>query len=478
MKKIGILTTFGSWDEAYSPVNVVKHHLLALLRYDYKPVLFVLDCFPQDFEIEGVEIKRVIPTIQFEPYQGIVRHHNVPNVFEKDIAKIVPAFEQHFKGIDILLCQDIIFQDSFLAYNAALRKMVMPKDLKLYHWMHSGPSKRLELGEPMSYLFTLPPQSKLIYMNRFDVVRAAEMYNTFPKDVRVVHNPVDYRLQEGTDALTDQIISHFGCNDADIVAVYPMSTTRMGVGGKQLDKAIKVMAGLKKIGNKVRFIIPNAHANAANEKNEIQKMRDFAQKQGLDPRYELIFTSLIDPQWEHGIPHKVVIELIRYSDIFLFPSVSENCPLILLEAALGKNLMILNEDFSPMKDFVGPNALYFKFDSVITTTNHAGYTDGEDGYYRDCAKIINSELQNNKIYLAYREMRTKFNIDYIFKKQLEPLFFENWDEPVKQEGGNPALGIPAAAEVTQPKDQDLLQLPPQGMPDILEGEEAYGVPGK
>jgi glycosyltransferase involved in cell wall biosynthesis len=477
MKKIGILTTFGSWDEAYSPCNVVKHHLLALVRYGYTPTLFVLDCFPEEFKIEGVDIQRVLPTIKFEPYQGIVQHHNIPNVFEKDIARIVPAMEQAFKDFDILLCQDIIFQDSFLAYNASLRKMVMPKELKLYHWMHSGPSKRLEMGEPMSFLFTLPPQSRLIYMNRYDVVRAAEMYGIYPKDVRVVHNPVDYRLQEGTDDLTDKIISHFGCNEADITAVYPLSTTRMGAGGKQLHKAIKVMAGLKKLGNKVRFIVPNAHANAANEKTEIEKMRNFAKEQGLDPRYELIFTSLIDPKWEHGIPHNVVVQLIRYSDIFLFPTVSENCPLILLEAALGKNLMVLNEDFSPLKDFVGPHALYFKFDSVTTTTNHSGYPDGEDGYFRDCAKIINAELQSNRIYLAYKEIRNKFNIDYIFKKQLEPLFYENWEEEVKAPQGNPALGIPTTGEL-KPTDQDMLELPPQGMPDILEGEEGYGVPGE
>ena len=461
MKKVGILSTFGAWDEAYSPINVVRHQLLSLLRYDYKPVLFVLDSFTPDFAIEGVEIRRVLPTLKFEPYHGIIHHRNVPNEFEKDLAKVVPVYEQQFKDIDVLLCHDVIFQDSFLPYNAALHKMVMPTNLRLFHWTHSGPSKRMaDLQYPINCLFTIPPQSKLIYMNRYDVTRMAEMYGVYQDSIRVVHNPIDYRLQEGIEALTDQIISHFGCNDADIIAVYPLSSTRMGDGGKQLHKALRVMANLKKLGNKVRYIIPNAHANAAAEKEAIQKMRAIGKEYGLDPRYDIIFTSLIDPQWEHGIPHKVVVELMDYADIFLFPSVSENCPLTLLEAAMGKNLLVLNEDFSPMKDFVGPNALYFKFDSVTTVTSHP---QGEDKYYEDVAKIINAELQHNKIYLAHREIRQKFNIDYIFKKQLEPLFFEEQKKEEKKK-------VEVPKDAAEPKDQDMLDLPSQGGPDVL-GEQ-------
>ena len=468
-KKIGIFTTFGAWDESYSPVNVVLYQLKMLVRYKYEPVLFVLDCFPADFKIEGVEIRRVIPTTTFEPYQGIAQHHNIPPQFEKDVAKITPALEQHFKDIEIMLCHDVIFQDSFLAYNAALRKMVMPTGIKFYHWMHSGPSKRpANMSEPVSFLYSLPPRSRLIYMNRYDVVRAAEMYGTFQNNVRVVHNPIDYRLQKNTELLTDDIISHYGLNDADVIAVYPLSTTRMGAGGKQLNKAIKVMAGLKLCGNSVRLIVPNAHANAETEKKAILQMRNLAKEYGLDERYEIIFTSLIDaPKWEHGIPHNIVLQLLRYSDIFLFPSVSENCPLTLLEAALGKNLMVLNEDFTPMKDFVGPYALYFKFDSATTVTSHSGYPDGEDGYYRDVGKVINAELLNNKIYQANKMIRKFFNIDHIFKQQIEPLLFESWvDDKI-----NLAKPIKITEELKgEPfgKDQDLLELAPQGLPDIFD----------
>lgn len=430
-KKVGIFTTFGNWDDAYSPCNVVKNQLLALLRHGYSPTLFVLDVFPEssantlisifDQYKEKVELRRVIPAVAFEPYHGIAQHRNVPNSIEKDVAKITPVLEDQFKDFDVILCHDIIFQDSFLPYNASLHKMIMPKKLQFFHWMHSGPSIRpSDLTPPVSYLYTLPPQSKLVYMNNYDIVRAAEMYGVFPKDVRIVHNPIDYTSFKWIHPVVSRLFDAYRINEADIVAVYPLSTTRMGAGGKQLNKAIKIMGFLKQLGKNVRYIIPNAHANGDNEKIAIAEMLLLGKSYGLNEE-DIIFTSFLGKEYEGGIPHDAVMQLFQYSDLFLFPSVSENAPLILLEAALTKNLLVLNEDFTPMKDFVGPHALYFKFDSVTTVTNHPR---GEDVYFNDVAKIINSHLESNTEYKSKREVRQKFNLDYIFKNQMEPLFFE------------------------------------------------------
>ena len=421
MKRIGIFTTFGGWDEAYSPCNVVKHQLIALVKHGYSPVLFTLENFPKDIAFDGVEVRRVIPVTIFEPYVGIATHRNVPNSLEKDVAKIVPAYNQHFKDIDVMLCHDVIFQDSFFAYNVALHKMVMRKDQIFYHWMHSGPSLRPNpLEYPISCLYSLPPNSRLVYMNQYDIVRAGEMYGVYPNMVRIVHNPIDPLTDATLHPLTKQIYEQGKLYDADVIGVYPLSTTRMSRGGKQLDKAIKIMGYIKKQGQKVRYIIPNAHANAQKEKDAIEAMYTFAKSYGLE-REDLIFTSLIDKQWEHGIPHDVVLQLFGLSDVFLFPSVSENCPLVLLEAAAKKNLLVLNEDFSPMKDFVGGDALYFKFDSVTTVTNHPR---GEDTYYEDVAKITLSELSANRVYRSSVTTRQRFNIFSNFKNELEPLLYE------------------------------------------------------
>lgn len=428
-KNIAIFTTFGSWDDAYSPCQVVKDQLQALVKNGYHPTLFVLDVFPaQEFMKEewvaGFEVSPVIPTIQFEPYKGISATRKVPDVYEHDVAKIRPALEQYLKDFDVVMCHDVIFQDSFFAYNAALQTMVMKTGQLFLHWMHSGPSLRPEdMSLPVGYLNTLPPQSRLVYMNNYDIVRAAEMYNTMPFNVRIVHNPIDYTSFSWVHPIVKKIISEYKVHEADVVAVYPLSTTRMGAGGKQLHKAIKIMGYLKQFGKKVRYIIPNAHANADREKQAIGEMYVLAKQYGLDEK-DIIFTSFMGREYENGIPHNAVIQLFQYGDLFIFPSVSENAPLSLLEAALAKNLLVLNEDFSPMKDFVGPHALYFKFDSINTVSHHKD----EDAYYADCARLILSRLEQNMEYKAKREVRQKFNYDYIFKNEIEVLFYEDESE--------------------------------------------------
>jgi len=101
--------------------------------------LFTLDVFPSNLTpVEGIEIRRVLPAVRFEPYQGIAQHHQVPNHFEKDVAAILPAMDQSFKDIDVFLSHDVIFQDSFLPYNAALRRTILHPRQKFYHQIHSG----------------------------------------------------------------------------------------------------------------------------------------------------------------------------------------------------------------------------------------------------------------------------------------------------------------------------------------------------
>jgi len=147
-----------------------------------------------------------------------------------------------------------------------------------------------------------------------------------------------------------------------------------------------------------------------------------AQEHGLERR-ELIFTSLYDvPKYEGGVPHEVVRDLFTLSNIFIFPSYSENCPLVLLEAMAGGNVLILNQDFPAFKDFGGKDALYFRFSSTVAPSPE--FPNGEDNYYRDVAILALNELEQNKAIKAQTRLRKEFNEDYIWGNQLEPAILE------------------------------------------------------
>ena len=421
--KIACLTTFSNFNSEFSLTTVVRQQLIALRDNGFEPVLITLDIFRDEKLVpKGVEVRKVLPQLVLEPYSK----GNIDSL-DKDAARAQEAMEKHMTDIDVCLSHDIIFINSYLPYNVAMRGAIDGKlsNVKWLHWMHSGPSIRPRMdGSPFDNLYTLPKNSRLVYMNYTDAIRAAEMYGVLPKDVRTIFNPMDIRELYEFDPLTRAIIKENDLMSPEFLCVYPLSTTRMNDAGKQLSKVIWIMGELKAKGNTVALVVPNAHANADNEKKEIEKMYDLAHKHGLERR-ELIFTSLHNvPKQEHGVPHKVVRELFLLGNLFIFPSVSENCPLILLEAMAGKNILILNQSFPAMRDFGLENASYFRFGSLVDSP---AYPDGLEKYMSDVAILIESEYRQNKAIMSQTRLRREFNTDYIAKRQLIPAIMEIYE---------------------------------------------------
>lgn len=414
--KIGIFTTFGDMAPSFSLAGVVRQQLISLIKHGYSPVLFVLDFFKDDDKVpEGVEIRKVIPQLLLEPYSK----RDLTNL-DSDVAKAQTAMEENMQDIDVMLTHDIIFINSYLPYNIAMRNAIKTKlgNIKWLHWMHSGPSFADLDGSIWDNLYTLPENSKLVYMNYTDAIRAAEMYHTLPKNVRTIFNPMDIRELHNFSPITKQLIDEYDLMSPEFLCVYALSTTRMDQMGKQLSKVIKIMGFLKKKGFSVALVVPNAHANADKEKHEIERMYQIAHQYGLERR-ELVFTSLFHvPEHEHGIDHEVVRDLYLLSNIFIFPSVSENCPLVLLEAMASKNILVLNEDFPAFKDFGQTNAIYFRFSSL--TQPHPDFPRGEDNYLSDVATLIIDQYEQHKAIKAQTRIRREFNVDWIFEHQLEP----------------------------------------------------------
>jgi hypothetical protein len=413
---IGILSTFSNLSPEYSLAGVVRSQLTMFLKYGYKPVLFVLNIFEDDSVPEGVEVRKIVPQLVLEPYSA----KNADNL-EEDVSKVVPAFEENMQDIDVMLTHDIIFINSYLPYNVAMRRGIEGRlsHIRWLHWMHSAPSFRNLDESAWDNLVTLPKNSRLIYMNHTDVIRAAEMYHVLPKDVRTIFNPMDIRELYDFDQLTKDIVEANDLMSPEFLCVYPLSSTRMDAAGKQLSKVIRIMAEIKKKGRTVSLVVPNAHANAQREKDKIEEMYKIGYSHGLERR-ELVFTSLHTHEYELGVPHEVVRNLFLLSNLFIFPTVSENCPLVLLEAMAGKNILVLNQSFPALKDFGEENALYFHFGSLVDNPT----IQTEDKYYQDIATLILSEYNQNKAVKAQTRLRQDFNLDSIWRRQLEPAILE------------------------------------------------------
>lgn len=412
-KRIGIFTSFYNFDPAYSLCSVVRDQLTMLLRNGYEPVLFVLPSFTDEELVpKGTEIRKTVPQIILEPYKEL----GFPQHWKEDKDKVKEAVIRNCGDIDILICHDIFFIDTFIPYNIGIREATETCKFRILAWTHSAPSQRPELVDnPHANRFCLPPRTTLVYLNHDKANALAEYYGAWLKDVRVAHNARDPRTFWDLHPLTLQLIDKYDILSADIISTYPLSTPRM-ISGKGLDKVIRLHAKLKQLGYKTRLIVCNAHANATKDKGMIADTRVWAAEQGITHE-ELIFTSQEGKEYEAGVPGKVISDSFRLSNIFFFPTVSENSSLVLLEAGLAGNLLVLNEAVGTLREHIGTPALYFNFD-------YQGEKALNESYYMDLAKIVASVFENDRALQSKRTVFQKYNLDTVFKKGIEPLFYE------------------------------------------------------
>jgi glycosyltransferase involved in cell wall biosynthesis len=436
-KKITIFTTFADISEAYSLNRVVMDQLKMLLQNGYKPSVIVADSFiPQGvYADERVQIVK-IPLV---PVHNEVKKD--PS-FDEDVMMLTNALDEVLKDADVVLTHDIIYQNAALKHNFAARKIAekYPK-LRWLHWIHSATSPvTLAALRPYfsdEYLQTIGkpfPNSQYIFFNHWSIPRVAQNFQVSQELVKIIHHPSDL---EDVYGLTPSIASL--CRDksiysADVICVYPIRLDR----GKQVEHVIKTIACLKDFDLKVRLIVVDFHSTGGDKVTYRDELKEMAIDWGLNSE-ELVWTSEARPEWSAEVPHKDVMSLMRLSNVFIMPSVSESYSLVTQEAGLNKVVAVLNFDFPPFRDIFGPAAIYRKYSSNVDALSGLdGNTSTAYGpnnisaeerkhheriYHTETAGLIAAKLRSYddlKLSIFLRKFR---NLDYVFKHELEPLLY-------------------------------------------------------
>ncbi|MHA1225135.1 MAG: glycosyltransferase family 4 protein [Candidatus Hodarchaeales archaeon] len=395
--KIAILTAFRNMPESYSLVNDVRDQIKTLNKYGHKVVFFAQEgCKGEGIECE---MKAIFPRFRMEK-----------NVENPEIKKqLIEIFKKELKEFDVAIEHDLIYLQAYYTYRKAIMECGV-SNVKWIHWAHSAISGGLNLKMP---------RSRYVYMNYTDVPRFAKAIGVSESDVRVVFNNKDPRLFFDWHPITYQLADKYDLFNRDIIQTYPICSTRMDAKG--IDKVIEVFAKLKEIGNKVLLIICNA--NARRLKEQIEAKLKFAYEKGLS-KDEIVFTSTLSPETIGGVPRDVVRDLMQISNLFIFPTTSEVCSNVLLEASMTKQLLVLNKDFPPLFDFGEENksVLAHSFGSV----RKLSFTSVTDDAYLKLAKKIDEYLKNSKINQQFLRIKNSCNIDIIYKKQLEPILLEDY----------------------------------------------------
>lgn len=441
--KVCIFTNFFEWDSTFSLCRVTIDQVKMLLRHGYKPIVIVSDSFnPKGTLFEQVDLRKV-PNV---PCHNEVRKDET---FDRDVDDIYKAIKEHLKDVDVCITQDIVYKPSELKYNMAARRLApeYPR-LKWLHWINSA-TPPITLNSLMGIftdqyldLVRKPfPNSKYVFFNNISKDIIARNFGVTTDEVRIVHHPSDFFEVYGiTDPTLQKFIDKREIFSADAIFTYPIRLDR----GKQVEMVIKTAAMVKEFDLSVRCIIIDFHSTGGDKVTYRDQLKQIGFDWGLTDK-ELAFTSQFTPEWSVRIPHEDVLALMRLSNVFIMPSVSESYSLITQEAALTKNLIVLNQDFPPFRDIFGPDNLFRKYSSNWDVL--AGYDEAmregsntttqygpanisaperklhEKNYHKYTAGMIADRLRNNEVFATQRYIRKNRWLDTVFRNELEPLLY-------------------------------------------------------
>lgn len=431
MKKVAVLTTFMDFPMQYGLVPVVLNQLRMLVRHGYEPKLIVQTMFNKKEEKKvpaGVEFLKLVPFLHLFDFQpnrtmkGFEKWNPTRNKlsFEQQVKAIEDALEPILKECDVVITHDIIFQTWFILHNQAIRNIAKrnPK-IKWLHWCHSGPSPR---PQKLEYPHTLRhigmPNSVWISPNESMVSGFAFMYNIPRQQIAVVYHTFDPFKFFDMHPLSVEIIQKNNLLGCDVVCVW---ATRMDAPhAKGFDKAIWLIAQMNKF-KPAKLVFLNSWSNNPKSKAIIKRLREEGEKWGL-PAENIIFSSEMGKEWEVGVPHKVVRDMLMVGNLFILPSQTETFSMAMVEASACKNLLVLNEDLTVMKELAGDNVLYGPFGSDWGGTRvDRQYHPNPEMFFRDEAKRILGVLESDKALMQHRNVLKNYTEEQVWRNQLEPL---------------------------------------------------------
>lgn len=434
---VAILTTF--YDiTGFSVTTVATNQIRQLLDHGYMPRVIVQEGMPAR-RADGGPDELIpfpeVPETDLGPY-------NVWNRHKVDLRPVLPALHladyivddfgertnriekvlyDNLHDVDVVITHDIMLLDTYHEHNVAVRRIAhrCPNILWL-HWLHSCPMQNTQLVYPEMCRGVLPP-GYLIYPNHSDIGYVHRTYRLAGQHWRAK----TCKASHGLDLLnvwsfrpeTQKIAREADLLSADVVMIYP---ARMGES-KQFHKLVFFLAGIKETGYSGRLVGIDWQSLGTEFIEYKAYCMDLAERLGV--REWVYFSSELGNEMAAGVDHRVVLELMYLSNVFLHPSMIETYGLTVEEAsAIGGCLLGLNFDLRPHLELFGDHGLYFDFGSLERKRKWKE-EEQERQYYMQEARTLIAELtQNNRALWARTQIRKRMSLDALWP-EFEPLLY-------------------------------------------------------
>jgi hypothetical protein len=276
-------------------------------------------------------------------------------------SSIVEALAPYLRGLGkaTVITHDLLLQSWYLTFAEAIHKIGSRFPLiEWYHQVHSSVGAR----PPHAARSTLPQGHKLAAVNFSDVARLSSYYQTSPENIVTIPNIRSAADFFGLSPIAAQMAKEADLANADVVQIFPLSTPRAFAKG--VDKAMEFLGRLgEDFGLNVKLLVVNS--DAPGNTSTLASLRALG-LETLHGGFHLT-SDLVPTTGGLGLPMADVRGLMQYQNVFCFPSTSEACGLTMLEAALSKSVLVLNDDLPVLKDFIRPDqAIWVPWGSVNT----------------------------------------------------------------------------------------------------------------
>lgn len=451
--RVALLTSLVDFSPGYSLNGVILDHARMLKRAGWDYDILVLKNFNQrDLQAvraEGVSVRDVLPQTVLVDYATSEppRSTSEKEIGFEDQVKIhlngagdgSIGYLEALADYDVVASHDLMFLGWHLPQNAAIRSCIERWPEKNWlSWIHSGPSQRPDgTCFPSTLRYEAAPHSTYVFLNETQRHDCALMLGATHDQISVVYNSRDLRDLHSFSTEAEAMIDAYDLTNHEIMQVYPFSTPRWEAKGVQ--KLAAMFGEWKKMGVRGKLVLVNAHANSPCDKESVDAIERVCAEQSLDLDKDVVLTSRYAEarlreakkvknndaavrkwrEWTHCVPHQVVRELTMLANTFVFPSDSECCSLIQAEAAASGKFMILNAEFSPMREFAVDGTLAFDFRS------NAPHENPE--FYECAAREAWSKMMTDTTFLNMTRARTTvYNRDWIWRRQFEPILWRKF----------------------------------------------------
>lgn len=361
----------------------MKKKKLAIIHYSCPPVIggveFIIEAHARLFAEEGYPVKMIvgkggdicagvetveIPEIgssggPFGDDLVILADGKVPPSFDLAVEQTKKRLADALADVDVCMMHNVLTMHFNLVLTAALAQLIEEKELRtrFIAWTHDSTfcdenySAHQRNDYPWSLLARKLDQCSYCVISQQRRDELSDLFNVPASDLPVIPDGIDVPRFYGLTPVIKGLFLEEALYRPHVVALTPTRIVRR----KNLEAGIEIVAGLKKRGMPIKWLItgaPDPHnADAMEYFSRLTGMRE-----RLDVEKEVIFLC---ERIDGRISNEDLHGLFAISDILLFPSKREGFGIPAVEGGLAGLLLVLN-DIRALREIASDNAVFIR----------------------------------------------------------------------------------------------------------------------